>query len=202
MAPEHTDLTRKRFSVCIVEVQQEFAFGEMFAGRYTKTLTLSDGSTRTIELTPMTHNGIPVVEFKDSGGLTYMGLNGTTLNGRLMVQLCDVDAALEAISPLMPPETSLTDHPDFVPSGFTQGIEILNDDATPMEFVTQVLSEYLGLSSEDSTRRMLEIHTRGGALIPTASLADAQRIAARISAAAGKGGYPLVCRAVSHPLRS
>jgi ATP-dependent Clp protease adapter protein ClpS len=202
MAPEPADLAHKRFSLSIIEVQQQFAFGEIFSGRYSRTLTLSDGSTRTIELTPMTHNGIPVVEFKDSGGLTYMGLNGTTLNGRLMVQLRDVDAAMAAISPVMSPETSLTDHSQFVPSGFTQGIEILNDNATPMEFVTQVLSEHLGLDRPEATRRMLEIHTRGGALIATVSFAEAQRIAAQIAAAARKGGYPLVCRAVSRPLQS
>jgi ATP-dependent Clp protease adapter protein ClpS len=189
MAPEPADLVHKRFCVCIVEVQQEFAFGEIFSGQYAKTLTLSDGSTRTIELTPMIHNGIPVVEFKDSGGLTYMGLNGTTLNGRLMVQLRDFDAAMATTPPVMPPE-------------FTHGIEILNDNATPMEFVTQVLSEQLGVDRPEAVRRMLEIHTRGGALIPTVSFSEAERIAEQISAAAGKGGHPLVCRAVSRPLRS
>jgi ATP-dependent Clp protease adapter protein ClpS len=184
MAQEDRDLARKRFIVCIDEVQQNFVFGEQFEGRYTKTLTLSDGSTRTIELTPMIHNGMPVVEFKDTGGLTYMGLNGTTTNGRLMVQLRHLDAAQ--------PEWRR----DFVPAGFIEGIEILNDNSTPMEFVTLVLSEHLGLTREDSIRRMLEIHTRGGALFATSSFAEAARIAAQISEAAGKGGYPLVCRAI------
>jgi hypothetical protein len=74
-------------------------FGDTFAGHYTGSFTLSDGSVRNIELTPMLHNGMKVVEFKDTGGLTYMGLNGTTTNGTLMVQLIDIDtlkAELEA----------------------------------------------------------------------------------------------------------
>jgi ATP-dependent Clp protease adapter protein ClpS len=44
---------------------------------------------------------------------------------------------------------------------------------------------------------MVQIHRRGGALIPTPSLADAQQIAAQITAEASKQGYPLVCRPVS-----
>jgi hypothetical protein len=42
----------------------------------------------------MIHNGMPIVEFKDTGHLSYMGLNGTTANGTLMVQIRDFDAAL------------------------------------------------------------------------------------------------------------
>ena len=46
----------------------------------------------TIELTPMIHDGKPVVEFKHTGFVSYMGLNGTTTNGTLMVQIRDVDS--------------------------------------------------------------------------------------------------------------
>ncbi len=38
----------------------------------------------------MIHNGMQVVEFKDNGGHTYMGLNGMTTNGALMVQVRNV----------------------------------------------------------------------------------------------------------------
>ena len=37
-------------------------------------------------------DGKPVVEFKDTGFVSYMGLNGTTTNGTLMVQIRDVDS--------------------------------------------------------------------------------------------------------------
>jgi ATP-dependent Clp protease adapter protein ClpS len=176
MASAPLDPARKRLMVSIDEVQQNFVFGEEFTGRYTKTLTLSDGSTRTIELTPMIHNGMPVVEFKDTGGVTYMGLNGTTTNGRLMVQLRDVD---------------------FVSARITQGLEILNDDTTSMEFVVAVLIEHVGLTREDATRKMLEIHRQGGAVFATPSFEEAERVAARIMEAAGTAGYPLVCRAIT-----
>jgi ATP-dependent Clp protease adapter protein ClpS len=66
-----------------------------------------------------------------------------------------------------------------------------------MEFVVAVLSAHVGLSSEDSIRMMVRIHRRGGALISTPSLVDAQRVAAQITAEATTQGYPLVCTAVS-----
>lgn len=91
--PTTIDLSAKHFLVSIDEVRQNFVFGDQFAGHYTKTVTLSDGSTRNIELTPMVHDGKQVVEFKDCGHRSYMGLNGTTTNGSLMVQLIEMDSA-------------------------------------------------------------------------------------------------------------
>lgn len=197
------DLSKRRFLICIDEIQQNFVFGAEFTGQYTKTVTLSDGTTRTVELTPMIRDGKPVVQFKDTGGCTYMGLNGTTTNGTLMVQIRDLDA-LESesrpnpsTSPVLPPATSLLDAPEFVPPGFTQGIEILNDNFTPMEFVTSVLAAHLGLTPENAHRTMLQIHSQGGALLATASLDEARRIRALITAEAAKYGHPLACRVVS-----
>ena len=92
-------LETRKFRVFVDEVKQNLVFGDEFAGSYSRTFTLSDGSTRTIQLTPMVRRGMQVVEFKDTGGYTYMGLNGTTTNGTLMVQLRDVatqDAQLRA----------------------------------------------------------------------------------------------------------
>jgi ATP-dependent Clp protease adapter protein ClpS len=203
MGSDDGDLATKRFLVSIDEIQQNFAFGEPFAGRYTKTVTLSDGSTRTLELTPMIHNGRPVVELKDTGFRSYMGLNGTTTNGNLMVQIRDLDAARAHLgiglpaSRVLPPGTALTDIPEFVPAGFAQGVEILNDNTTPMQFVIAVLVSCVGLGPEDSNSTMLDIHTKGGVLLPTSSLAEAQGIAAHLTEEAVKSGYPLACRAVS-----
>lgn len=89
-APEAAGLSHKKFVVSIDEIQQNFVFGQEFSGQYSKTVTLSDGSKRHIQLIPMLHNGMQVVELKDNGGHTYMGLNGTTTNGTLMVQVRDV----------------------------------------------------------------------------------------------------------------
>src|SRR5437764_1394285 len=80
-----TDLGARKFRVFIAEVKQNFVFGEEFSGHYSKTVTLSDGSKRTVELTPTVHDGMQVVELKDSGAHSYISLNGTTTNGPLMV---------------------------------------------------------------------------------------------------------------------
>src|ERR1700733_5567703 len=81
----------RKFYVSLDEITQNFAFAERFSGSYTKTVTLSNGSTRTVKLTPMVHDQVgDVVELNDSGHISYMGLNGTTTNGNLMVQLREI----------------------------------------------------------------------------------------------------------------
>jgi ATP-dependent Clp protease adapter protein ClpS len=205
-------VSTRAFIVIVDEIRQNFVFGDPFVSSYTRTVTMSDGSTRTITLTPMVHDdGMEVVELNDTGHVSYMGSHSTTTNGTLMVQVCEVPEDIRGLmdaqgvrkpdatlaSPVLPPRTSLLSLPDFIPPGFTQGIEILNDNTTPMEFVVAALSAHVGLSTEDSVHMMVRIHRRGGALIPTPSLADAQRIAAQITAAATKQGYPLVCTPVS-----
>lgn len=81
----------RRFFVCLDEIQQNFVFGDRFRDSYTRTVTLSDGSTRTIKLTPMVRDGRDVVELDDSGHISYMGPDGTTTNGRLMVKLLSME---------------------------------------------------------------------------------------------------------------
>jgi len=92
-----TDLAHKTFTVSIDEVKKNFVFGDEFSGTYTKTVTMSDGTQRQIELTPMVHDGMQVIRLKDTGGLTYMSLNGTTTNGKLMIQIEDKEASLAAL---------------------------------------------------------------------------------------------------------
>jgi hypothetical protein len=91
------ELSNKSFDVAVFEVKQKLTPGEFlakeFPGSYTQTITMSDGKQRQIALTPMTHKGMQVVRLQDSGHTTYMGLNGTTLNGTLLVQLRDKEAA-------------------------------------------------------------------------------------------------------------
>jgi ATP-dependent Clp protease adapter protein ClpS len=78
----------RKFYVSLDEITQNLVFAERFSGSYTRTVTLSNGSTRTLKLTPMVHDKVgDVVELNDGGHVTYMGLNGTTTNGKLMVQL-------------------------------------------------------------------------------------------------------------------
>ena len=91
------ELSSKSFDVSIFEVKQQLTPGKFlgteFTGSYTQTITMSDGKQRQIVLTPMMHKGMQVVRLQDSGHTTYMGLNGTTLNGTLLVQLRDTEAA-------------------------------------------------------------------------------------------------------------
>jgi ATP-dependent Clp protease adapter protein ClpS len=199
MSSETIDLAKRRFIVSIYEIRQELVFAEEFSGQYVKTVTLSDGTTRTVELTPTLRDGRVGMQFDDTGYRTHMGMlpvrNGSHTNGNLMVRILDLDDIPAAR--VLPPGTSLTSIPELVPAGFTQGIEMLNDNATPMEFVAAVLGAHLGLNREASVHTMLAIHERGGALIATSSLAEAQRIAAQITAEAIKNGHPLMCRPVS-----
>lgn len=210
MSSETVDPSQKRFLVSICEIKQEIVFAEEFTGSYAKTVTLSDGTARTLELTPMMKDGKLVLELKDTGRSTYMGLlrvqTGAHTNGNLMVRVIDLEergdlGGLGHLGDLSDLEATQAETrkrpPDLVPPpGFVQGIEILNDDTTPMNFVVTALCDHAGLTPEEAQQMMLTIHLRGRALIPTASLAEAQSIAARITADAGTHNYPLVCRAV------
>jgi ATP-dependent Clp protease adapter protein ClpS len=100
-------------------------------------------------------------------------------------------------SPVFPRNTSLLTMPALVPSGFTSGLEILNDTGTPMEFVVDTLSRHLAFDGETATRATMTIHRKGGILLPTSSLEDAERVADAITADANAKGHPLVCRAVA-----
>jgi hypothetical protein len=80
-------MEKTQFVVFINEVTQNFVFGDSFSDSYSKTVTMSDGRTRTIKLTAMVRDGRPVVELNDTGHISYMGLESTKTNGKLMVQL-------------------------------------------------------------------------------------------------------------------
>lgn len=79
------------FVVSIDEIAQNFVFGDRFTGSYEKTVTMSDGSERDIVLTPMEKDGQLTVKFPNGRGHTYMGPNGWTYNGELLVSLRNHD---------------------------------------------------------------------------------------------------------------
>src|SRR5262245_12562876 len=85
---------------------------------------------------------------------------------------------------LLPPETSLLSLDGFVPPGFQHGLELLNDNRTPMEFVVTALEKSAGLDRRDAVRAMLDVHFKGGKLIPMQTLDEAERAATQISTAA------------------
>jgi ATP-dependent Clp protease adapter protein ClpS len=100
-------------------------------------------------------------------------------------------------SRVLPPETSLLRLEGFAPAGLRHGVEILNDDRTPMVLVVWVLQKILGLNESEATRTMLEIHRRGGVILATESLEESERIAEAVTAEARSRKHPLTCRAVS-----
>jgi ATP-dependent Clp protease adapter protein ClpS/Zn-dependent protease len=106
-------------------------------------------------------------------------------------------AALQAVSPLFDPATSLLAREGLKPEGFTTGIEMLNDDTTPMEFVVQMLEQHGGLAQDAAIAAMVQIHQRGGMLLPLPDRMAAEAVAAAIARDARAQGRTLVCRAVS-----
>jgi hypothetical protein len=91
------DPSTMHFVVSIDEVKTNFAYGKPFRDHFADTVTLSDGSTRTIELTPMFHDGAQSVELKDNGTASYSGLNSTFRNGSLVVQVRNQESARDEL---------------------------------------------------------------------------------------------------------
>lgn len=89
--------------------------------------------------------------------------------------------------------------PQDFPHNSTYGVEMLNDDFTPMEFVVYVLSQYFGMASPEAIRMMLQVHHNGSAILPQASMAQAAQLAASANAYARQNDFPLLLRVVSQP---
>ncbi|MFO1217035.1 MAG: ATP-dependent Clp protease adaptor ClpS [Burkholderiaceae bacterium] len=82
---------------------------------------------------------------------------------------------------------------------FEHGIEVLNDDATPLVFVLRVLQHEVGLSHAQASVASALCHDKGGVLIPLPSAQQAEEAAARVARRAEEEAWPLRCRAVSAP---
>lgn len=80
---------------------------------------------------------------------------------------------------------------------FEHGVEVLNDDVTPILFVTNVLHEEAGLSHGDASVASVICHREGGVIVQTATRQQAADTADRVVARASREGWPLRCRAVS-----
>lgn len=100
-------------------------------------------------------------------------------------------------SATFPPETRLRDLDGFTPAGFTIGIEILNDNSTPMEFVVATLSTHLQIAEDEAIRMMLDIHKKGGLMIALPTQEHATMVARAIASDAAARGHKLVCRPVA-----
>jgi len=97
---------------------------------------------------------------------------------------------------LLPADTRLETVQGFLPENFVTGVEILNDAATPMEFVVDTLCRHLRMDRKSAIELMLTIHSKGGAMVPLASAEEALTVAAGVAADNQSSGYKLTCRAV------
>jgi ATP-dependent Clp protease adapter protein ClpS/Zn-dependent protease len=104
--------------------------------------------------------------------------------------------ASPAASRVFPEGTRLLDIKDLVPKNFAVGVEILNDNATPMQLVVAMLVAHLGMKQEEAIALMIAIHSKGGALISLPTIEKAEQIAKAISEDARRHGYNLICSAV------
>jgi ATP-dependent Clp protease adapter protein ClpS len=105
-------------------------------------------------------------------------------------------AVLTAPSPIFSPDTRLISLEGFLPGNFVVGVEILNDNTTPMEFVVGTLMKHLDLERNSAVELMLAIHQKGGLLVPLPTMEKAEAVAAGVAMDAREHGQSLVCRAV------
>jgi ATP-dependent Clp protease adaptor protein ClpS len=81
----------------------------------------------------------------------------------------------------------------------TCGVEILNDDFTPMEFVVDVLLRHFGMERLEAIKVMLHVHINGNAILRQASMAHATQLAASANAESRQNYFPLLFRVVTQP---
>lgn len=99
-------------------------------------------------------------------------------------------------SVIFAPETSLLSIAGLRPSDFTVGVEILNDDTTPMDFVVETFERRLEMTQQRAIELMMRIHKRGGLLWPTSDLETARQIEKGVAEDNRVHGRSLICRVV------
>ncbi len=79
------------------------------------------------------------------------------------------------------------------------GIELVNDNFTPMEFVVAMLVRHVNLVRTNAINAMLQIHHKNALFLPQNSIAKAQEIADAINRDARQHNFPLLCRVIAPP---
>ena len=97
-------------------------------------------------------------------------------------------------SVVFPPETRLVSMPEFLVPELVFGVEVLNNDTAPMEFVVRMLMTELALSKEKAVGLMLQIHKKGGIIIRTSSRSEAEAAVLGISRRCAAEGRTLTVR--------
>jgi len=70
---------------------------------------------------------------------------------------------------------------------------LLNDDFTPMDFVTEVLANFFGMSEDQATAIMLQVHTQGIGICGTYSKDVAETKVYIVNSYSFEHEYPLQC---------
>ncbi len=70
---------------------------------------------------------------------------------------------------------------------------LLNDDFTPMDFVIEILVSFFGMSEEQATAIMLQVHTRGVGICGTYSKDVAETKVYLVNSHAFENNHPLKC---------
>jgi len=87
------------YSVSLDEVKRNLVFADTFAGSYSHAVTMSDGTVHQITLRSVKDGGGELVELTDQSANgtahSFMGPNGTTTDGQLMISVKDY-AAIQA----------------------------------------------------------------------------------------------------------
>jgi ATP-dependent Clp protease ATP-binding subunit ClpA len=88
---------------------------------------------------------------------------------------------------------------ESVPDGAELQVVLRNDDFTPMEFVVQVLEKFFGMSREDATETMLEVHRQGAAVCGLYDRDAAQELVKGVLEHSRQHGHPLNCGLAAPP---
>lgn len=93
----------RSYLVSLDEIRSNLFPAKVFSGEFSHKVTLSDGSVRKITLRPVRRDGQELVELYDQSGNTafhsFMGPNGTTTDGKLMISVKDVAQLQAAMQP-------------------------------------------------------------------------------------------------------
>lgn len=80
-----------QFVVSVYEVTGKDVFAQDFTQRFAKTVTMADGSQRSVELTSAVRDGQPLLKLDDNGRVAWLAPDATHIDAGLMIQTRDMD---------------------------------------------------------------------------------------------------------------
>ena len=70
---------------------------------------------------------------------------------------------------------------------------LMNDDYTPMDFVVEILELFFGMTREEATHVMLNVHTKGKGVCGVFTHDIAETKAAQVNQYSQESSHPLLC---------